>query len=428
MSATDTDARTPDAGRSAHDPGALSEQDVGPSPPPYRWAVLFGVWLVYFAFGLTVMSMAPLVAPMTSDLGISYAEMGLVFGGWQLVYIATAAPCGAVIDRWGPRIGLLLSAAFITGSGLLRAQATDFWTLFAAVMLFGVGAPMVSIGAPKLISLWFKGSEKGLAMGIYITGPAMGGILSSSATNTLLMPAFDHNWRAVLTLTSLIAAACGVAWLLLSAHPTARTVESALRAQPREKQLTVFRNLLAQPSVQVVLIMSVGIFFFNHGLNNWLPELLRTGGMSAAEAGLWASLPTAVGIAGALLIPRLATPKRRLAILAGLFAAAGLAVLLLMSGDLLPMAVGMIAQGIARSSMMTVMVLLLVELKDIGPRYAGAASGLFFSAAEVGGVLGPLTLGAIYDASGGFGPGLGLLAGIMAVLLLLLLPLRRRMA
>ena len=73
--------------------------------------------------------------------------------------------------------------------------------------------------------------------------------------------------------------------------------------------------------LQLMLVMSVGIFFFNHGLNNWLPELLRHSGMSAAEAGIWAALPTAVGVAGALLIPRLATPRRRLAILAGRFAA-----------------------------------------------------------------------------------------------------------
>ena len=92
------------------------------------------------------------------------------------------------------------------------------------------------------------------------------------------------------------------------------------------------------------------------------------------------------------------------------------------------MTVGMIAQGIARSSMNTVMVLLLVEIKDIGPRYAGAASGLFFSAAEVGGVLGPLTFGAVYDATGSFAPSLALLAGMMAGLLLLLVPLRKQIA
>jgi cyanate permease len=390
--------------------------------------VLLGVWLVYFCFGLTTMSMAPLVPEIVRDLSMTHAEMGMVLGGWQLIYILTAAPCGAVIDRWGPRVGLMLSALFVAASGFLRAEASDFWTLFAAVMVFGIGGPMVSIGAPKLMVLWFKGPERGLAMGIYVTGPATGGIVSFSLTNSVLMPLTGHDWRAVLVIFSFVALACCVLWLLISAHPAARAVERELKAQPREPQLKVFGTLLRLRSVQFVLLMSVGIFFFNHGLNNWLPELLRHSGMSAAEAGIWASIPTAVGIAGALLIPRLATPNRRFAILAALFTAAGLASLLLLTGDPTLMTIGMIAQGVARSSMMTVMVLLLVEIKDIGSRYAGAASGLFFTAAEVGGVLGPMTLGAVYDATGSFSPALILLSVVMAGLVLLLLPLRRHLA
>ncbi len=397
------------------------------APHPYRWAILFGVWLVYFSFGLTTVSMAPLVPFIVRDLGMSHAEMGLVLGGWQLVYIATAAPCGAVIDRLGPRLGLLLSALFIAISAVLRANAIDFWTLLLAVGIFGIGGPMVSIGAPKLISLWFKGSERGLAMGIYVTGPAVGGVIAYSLTNSVLMPWLGQDWRSVLLLFAGVAFSCGLAWLALSAHPRARQIERELKAQPKERQLTVFAKLLAMPSVQVMLVMSVGIFFFNHGLNNWLPELLRQGGMSAAEAGIWAALPTAVGVAGALIIPRLATPERRLPILAGLFASAGLAALLLLTRDNATITLGLIAQGIARSSMMAVMVLLLVEIKEVGSRYAGAASGLFFSAAEVGGVLGPLTLGAVYDLTGAFSPALILLSVIMAGLMALLLPLRKRL-
>ena len=253
-----------------------------PTTHPYRWAILFGVWLVYFSFGLTTVSMAPLVPHIVRDLGMSHAEMGFVLGGWQLVYIATAAPCGSVIDRWGPRAGLLLSALFIASSATLRANAVDFWTLLAAVGLFGVGGPMVSIGAPKLMSLWFKGPERGMAMGIYVTGPAMGGIISYSLTNSVLMPFFEQDWRSVLLLFSAVALICGAVWLAISAHPHARQIERELKAQPKERQLAVFAKLLAMPSVQVMLVMSVGIFFFNHGLNNWLPELLRHSGMSAA--------------------------------------------------------------------------------------------------------------------------------------------------
>jgi cyanate permease len=51
-------------------------------------------------------------------------------------------------------------------------------------------------------------------------------------------------------------------------------------------------------------------------------------------------------------------------------------------------------------------VLTLVELPGVGQRYAGTASGLFFAAAEIGGMLGPFTVGMLYDLTGGFTAGL----------------------
>ena len=40
------------------------------------------------------------------------------------------------------------------------------------------------------------------------------------------------------------------------------------------------------------------------------------------------------------------------------------------------------------------------------------ASGFFFSAAEIGGVLGPVTLGLLYDATGNFDTGLYFLTAV----------------
>jgi cyanate permease len=176
--------------------------------------------------------------------------------------------------------------------------------------------------------------------------------------------------------------------------------------------------------VQVVLVMSVGIFFVNHGLSNWLPEILRDKGMTPAAAGLWAAIPTVVGVAGALVIPRLAVPERRTAIMGGLILSAVAATLLLQLAPGAGLAAGLVLQGIARSSMMTVAILLLMEAPGVPPARAGMAGGMFFTVAEIGGVLGPLSVGAISDATGGFAWPLAAMTGICLLLLALLALLR----
>lgn len=380
--------------------------------------MLFGVWLTYFCFGLTSVGLAPLVGPIMRDLALSYSTMGTILGVWQLVYIAAAVPCGTLIDRLGTRRAIFIGALVIAASGLMRGMAVDFWSLCFAVGLFGIGGPLVSAGAPKVVGHWFKGGERGLAMGIYITGPAIGAIVGLSLTNAVLMPWFAQDWRHVLQLWSAVGLVGAFAWLAVASLPAARADEPRRSTGDRQPQLDVILRLLRLPAIRLLLGMSVCIFAFNHGLNNWLPELLRADGMTAAEAGYWATIPTAVGIAGSLLIPRLATPSHRFAILAGLAVFAAMSTILLQAAPGPLLVAGLAAQGIARGSLMTVAMLALVETRGVGEKNAGVAGGLFFAAAEVGGAGGPIVLGMLFDVTGGFGAGLWLLT-LLAVLLVL---------
>ena len=383
--------------------------------------MLGGVWLIYFGFGLLSLAMAPLVDPISRDLGLSYTTMGAILGAWPLVYIVAAAPCGAFVDRVGLKWSLFLAALIITASGGLRVVAVDAVSMFVAVGLFGIGGPLVSIGAPKAIAQWFEGAERGFAMGVYITGPFLGHILALALTNSVLMPFLDGNWREVLLIYSGFILATGIVWFLLGSHPINRVVERAgLRRETIGGQMAVFAALLRQRSIQVILAMSIGAFFLHHAIANWLPEMLRTGGMAPDEAGIWSALPTAVGIVGALLIPRLATPPRRFAILIALALCTGAGALLLLATGVPALVVALALQGIGRGTLIAVLILVLMETRGVDPRNTGAAVGLFFSAAEIGGVLGPLVIGAMSDVTGGFDAGLWLLGAVSVALVGLL--------
>ena len=375
--------------------------------------MLGGVWLIYFGFGLLSVAMAPLVDPISRDLGLSYTTMGAILGAWPLVYIVAAAPCGAFVDRVGLKWSLFLAVLVIAASGALRAVAFDAATLFVAVGLFGIGGPLISIGAPKAIAQWFQSAERGFAMGVYITGPALGNMLALILTNSVLMPLTGGNWRQVLLIYAGFILATGIAWFLLGSHPINRVVERAGRHRETiAGQMAVFATLLRLPSIQVILAMSIGAFFLHHALGNWLPEMLRTGGMAPDAAGMWAAVPTAIGIVGALMIPRLATPPRRFPILFGLTLCAGAGALMLLVAGTPALVVAMVLQGIGRGSLIAVLILVLMETRGVDPRNTGAAVGLFFSAAEIGGVLGPLAIGAASDLTGGFDAGLWLLGAV----------------
>lgn len=372
--------------------------------------MLGGVTFIYSSFGLIGSGIAPLITPIRADLGLSQSAMGFILGAWLLVYIAMAVPAGAVVDRYGLRRALAAGAALLALSGFLRAVAPNGVTLFLAIALFGVGGPLISVGAPKLVSTWFGAKERGKALGIYISGLSAGGVLALFTANSVLMPLFDDSWRLTLTVYAGVAAVACMVWLLIG-----RDVAPG-RGGGAQSSWRDFPALLRIPVVRLMLAMTVGSFLLLHAYSNWLPEMLRDTGMSAKEAGLWAAGAMALGIPGALIIPRLASPRRRIPILFCCFAATGVCSLLIGSGTAALLALGLAVLGAVRSSITPVSLLTLMEAPRVGARNMGAAGGLYFTTGEIGGVMGPLLMGVLADATGGFGSGQLLLTGIAVVL------------
>ncbi len=385
--------------------------------------MLAGVWFCYMTFGLSMASLAPLVREIESDLDFSHSAMGTVLGAWQFVYIFAAIPCGILLDRIGARWGLAIGALIIGLSGIFRGFAEEYIDLLIAVALFGLGGPLISAGAPKVVSERFEGKDRGLAMGIYITGPGIGAVTALLLTQPLILPWLEGNWRALLQIWGGVSLAAGLFWLLV-AKESPRTPDS-IEGQSIMSGLV---ELLRIPAVRVILLMSVAVFSINHGMGNWLVEILQSFGADASRASALATIPVVVGILSALTLPRMAVGSRRFSVLILLFSCSALASLALLSqpaGVWLYLA--LIVEGIAAGSMMTVLVLTLVEVPGVGDKRAGTAGGLFFSAAEIGGVGGPVLLGILLHAQGRFSSGLMVLALLGFLLVASVFPLRRHL-
>jgi MFS family permease len=80
--------------------------------------------------------------------------------------------------------------------------------------------------------------------------------------------------------------------------------------------------------------------------------------------------------------------------------------------------------GFISSSFMPLMLLILMDLPEIGSRYMGSAGGIFFCIAEIGGFAGPLIMGVLVDITGTFLLGAFFLASLCVGICILTLFLR----
>ena len=387
--------------------------------------MLGALWLVYFSFGIAVFGMTPLVNAIQEDLGLSKGAMGTILGAWPLVFLVAAMPAGALVDRLGLRRSLGIATVIISASALLRPVADSFIGMFGSVALFGLGGPLVSVGAPKLISVWFAEQERALAMGITMTAPAIGGVLPLVTANSLLMPAFDQSWRTTLFVYALIPVAVIAAWLG-AASAGERLAPGIDRDANPDPGFSGAWDLLSRRAVQLVLLVALGMFFFNHSLNGWLPTVIEDRGFSSSVAGYLAGAVTSLSIVGALLGPRLIPEGSRIAVMAAVFALFGVATVLVNVDSRPATFVGLAAIGLCKGLAVPVALVVMMQLPGVAQRNMGAAGGLFFTVGEAGGVSGPILFGVLADI-GGFGAGLVLLTGVAGATSMLTLGLRSAM-
>ncbi len=404
------------------------KQVINRPPGRERWLMLALAWSLYASFGVIVASIPPLVIPILEDLEISNGQMGLVLGAWQFVYIFTAFPLGVVIDRIGIRKALGIGIIIALASMVLRGFATNFWTLLLAVALFGFGGPIISIGAPKVVSVWFRGAERNLAAGIYATGPVAGSAIALATAVNLVVP-LTGSWRGISVVYGAVvfAIACGW-WLLSRDEPGAKPKRPRpwgfgfLPIRCHSHEGSDLPPLLSIRNVQVLVVIAIGSFLVNHGLTSWLPTLLEEGGMTGGQAGAWAAVAMAMGVVGTMSMARFAVPGRRVVFMGILFTAVSVTTMGLALGGGATLITALLFTNAVRMPLMPLASLILMDTVEVGAGRVGAVIGLYFTAAEIGGFGGPFLLGMLRDATGSLTQGIVILA-LVAAAFVLVLPL-----
>jgi cyanate permease len=133
---------------------------------------------------------------------------------------------------------------------------------------------------------------------------------------------------------------------------------------------------------------------------------------------------TVTGIVAGATIPRFASPKRRVPILMTVLILAAAGALVLRAAPSAALLIpALMAIGLARAAT-PIDMLALMDDPDVGPDRMAPAGGLFFTAGEIGGVLGPLLTGVLAQTSGGFQLPVTVLAGVAFAMALVATRLR----
>jgi cyanate permease len=193
----------------------------------------------------------------------------------------------------------------------------------------------------------------------------------------------------------------------------------------KKKKIGDAKHILKQKQIWILVAIGAISFLNSHTLRNWLPSILEIKGFNPQSAGYAASIMMTTGILGGVTIPRLSSSKRsNKQILAVLLLLSGISIISIGSGNGLILFGGISLIGFLTSGLTPILMVILMEMKDVGSRWMGTVGGLFFSVGEIGGFFGPFLMGYLRDLTGSFTFGILVLAIINFVSILALKPLK----
>ena len=211
-------ARRQHAGRPGRRPAGADEDASGqPSRAPQRPKLVLAALITVAAVANLNLAVANVALP---DIGKAFdagqTQLDLVAVGFSLGLAASVLYLGAIGDRYGRKLMLILGMALSIPASLLAALAPTVTVLFLARVMGGLAAGMAFPTTLALITALWSGPARTRSIALW---SAIGGAITALGPLTAgaLLEQFD--WSSVFVVTiPLAVVALIMAWRLVPAH------------------------------------------------------------------------------------------------------------------------------------------------------------------------------------------------------------------
>jgi MFS family permease len=414
-------------------------------------ALLLLVITIGYVDRINVSVAGPLVK---DDLGLSNAQLGILYSAFFWGYAALMVPGGWLIDRVGKHFVLPLAVLCWSVVAALSSVAQSLGVLLGFRVVLGAAESPAYPSGNLIIREWAPLTERGLFTSLMQIGSLVGPALATAPAAWL---ATTVGWRWSFVLLAGTGLVWLVAWLLLYRPPErARWITERERAYilaardhaaPVERADAAVRpmsvrTLIRQRAMLGILAANGAQTYVTYFLLTWLPTYLVTAKhLELPKSGLVTSAMYGIAIVGAVVLGWLSDRFLSLSKEQALRGRRRYVVGVLMLAGLLPLVLTTWIEGLA-ALVITIAVTLMAVTTAITLTFAltndliidntssGRTFGLVSFGGQVIGLLAPIVTGFVVQASG-FGPvflvtGAVLLAGVLAMLTLPNRPLQPR--
>jgi len=249
-----------------------------------RWVIIgllsLGIIIAYLS--RSNLAVALVIPDVLTSLHLSDTDRGALNSAFFWAYAALQLPAGWVVDRYGVKWPYALGFLFWCVASAATALVSSVAQLMTLRILVGVGESVVAPASYRWIRLNFIERERGLAVGLYMTGTKIGPAIGTPLAAWLIT---RYDWRTMF----LVVGAGGLIWLLpwlalVNEHRgTAREFAKASGANSG-----AFRSSLASPVTWGTVIATFCYMYFVYFCMTWMPAyFMEKRHLSLSRMGLY---------------------------------------------------------------------------------------------------------------------------------------------
>lgn len=386
----------------------------------------------YFAAFLDRVNIGFAALTMNRDLGLSATAFGFGAGIFFLGYVLCELPSNLLLVRFGARLWI---ARILITWGILSGATAFVWSptsFYIVRVLLGAAEAGFFPGMIFFMTLWFPRQYRARMFGTFNIAVPLSSVIGAPISGLILeyLNGFHGlaGWQWMFLMEALPAVSMGIIVLLAlpdtpsnasflnqdERHWLSSRLDAERKEQETTERFTVGRALL-DPRVLLMCLVAVGLVMGTTGIAIWMPQFVKTFGLSNVQTGFVTAIPAAfMGLAMIVVGRHADKTGERVWHAAGPFlcSAVGFTIAALTSSPLLGLVgltIGAAGIGGASPNIWIFPTTLLTG--------AAAAAGiaLINSVGSTGGFFGPSIIGWVRDATGGFSGALLVLAAVMAL-------------
>lgn len=411
----------------------MAEQDTLPLTKTTKPGFFYGYIVVALAFLITVILGGTLYTfgvffkPLSDEFGWTRAATSGAFSLFMVLHGLLYIFTGRLNDRFGPRLVMSGCGLFLGLGYLLMSQTNTLWHLYLfygviiAVGMSGGYVPLIST-----VTRWFV-KRRGLMTGIAVAGTGAGTMIMPPVASWLIS---NYGWRtsyAVIGLMVLVVVIAAAQFLKRAPSQIQQLPYGQSEVQKESTSLEA-GGLTLQEAIRTRYFWLLCVTFFGFGAFLQAVMVHIVPHATGLEIPATTAANIFIAIGGLSVVGRIVMGSasdrigNRTALLIGLVLTTAVLAWLLVAKEMWMFYLFAAVFGFAYGGLVSVQSPLVAEL--FGMRSHGVIFGSIVFVVTIGGAVGPVMAGRIFDVSGSYNSAFLICSALSATSLILALFLR----